>query len=353
MADPEYGGRTPSSPGQAVRSNTFSGQSYRFPETNIDEYKGRISFVAREQKEASRVVLERLEALSEYASSINLADDPAVDPIVARAQAAINRARLTDPSLITRTASETPRGRPTGKVVLYLPTALQFVDGVSYADADLGIPGGAAVRFMQGGMQNAAGLLEAALTGGLISAGQQAYGLYSGTSDLTQGAAVAVARLVKQVPFVGEQLADAASTELGVTVNPNRRSALRSVATRRFTFVFKLIPSNQAESIAIRNIIGFFRENMYPINVVDPATNILAGYTYPSKFDIKLSYNNKNVATGILPCFLENVSTTYNPNSMSFHANSSGDYASPTEVDLSLTFVEERTLSRDDVRNGY
>lgn len=350
MADPEYGGRTPSSPGQAVRSNTFSGQSYRFPETNIDEYKGRISFVAREQQEASRVVLERLEALSEYASSIN---DPPDDPIEARSQAATIRGRLTDPAFIRRTASETPRGRSTGKVVLYLPTALQFVDGVSYADADLGIPGGAAVRFMQGGMQNAAGLLEAALTGGLINAGQQAYGLYSGTSDLTQGAAVAVARLVKQVPFVGEQLADAVSTELGVTVNPNRRSALRSVATRRFTFVFKLIPNNKAESIAIRNIIGFFRENMYPINVVDPATNILAGYTYPSKFDIKLSYNNKSVATGILPCFLENVSTTYNPNSMSFHANGSDEYASPAEVDLSLTFVEERTLSRDDIRGGY
>ena len=58
-------------------------------------------------------------------------------------------------------------------------------------------------------------------------------------------------------------------------------------------------------------------------------------------------YNEKNVATKILPCYLESMQTVYNPSSMGMHADGSFQ-----EVDISLNFREARTLSRDDIVSG-
>ena len=47
-------------------------------------------------------------------------------------------------------------------------------------------------------------------------------------------------------------------------------------------------------------------------------------------------------------CYLRSVSTNYNPSSMSFHPD-----GRPVEIDLSLSFVEEVTVNRQDVEEGY
>jgi hypothetical protein len=43
-------------------------------------------------------------------------------------------------------------------------------------------------------------------------------------------------------------------------------------------------------------------------------------------------------------CYLRNISTTYNPTSASFHSD-----GNPTEIDLTLSFVENTTLVRQDI----
>jgi hypothetical protein len=139
----------------------------------------------------------------------------------------------------------------------------------------------------------------------------------------------------------------AIETTTGVTLNPNRRSTLRGVGLRQFRFAFKMIPTSQDEAEMIKGIVQFFREEMYP--EARFISNISAAYRFPSKFEIKLSYDGKKVATGILPCFLESVDVVYNPNAMAFHTD-----GNPQETDISLNFVEERTLSKYDITNeGY
>ena len=46
-------------------------------------------------------------------------------------------------------------------------------------------------------------------------------------------------------------------------------------------------------------------------------------------------------------CYLRNVQTSYNPTAASFHADKM-----PTEIDLSLSFTEHTTISREDIASG-
>ena len=48
-----------------------------------------------------------------------------------------------------------------------------------------------------------------------------------------------------------------------------------------------------------------------------------------------------------LLCYLRDVTTSYNPGSMSFHAD-----GSPTEIDMSVNFQEFRGLTKQDIESG-
>ena len=85
---------------------------------------------------------------------------------------------------------------------------------------------------------------------------------------------------------------------------------------------------------------------MYPEDVA-PA-GIPVGYKFPYKFVINMRYRGKKVATGILPCFLENFDTNYNPNSMGMMKD--GNFP---EVTIAMSFIESRTLRKTDIEGGY
>ena len=72
-----------------------------------------------------------------------------------------------------------------------------------------------------------------------------------------------------------------------------------------------------------------------------------SGYRYPYKFTIDLLYDGKQVATKILPSYCTAINTNYNPNNMAFIK---GGYFS--EIDLQISFIEERTLSQQDITDG-
>ena len=80
---------------------------------------------------------------------------------------------------------------------------------------------------------------------------------------------------------------------------------------------------------------------MYPET---SSEGLQAALKFPSKFSIELRYGKKKVATGILPCFLETVDVAYNPSNMGFHED--GNFQ---ETDISLSFVEERALTKRDI----
>ena len=232
-----------------------------------------------------------------------------------------------------------------GKVVkMYLPTAVPFRDTASYDNVDLGMAGGIAEAGGAAG-QNIIESLASGVGKTLGSAFNQGGGQQLGRLALTK---LSVAKYLG-----GAETALAVKQASGVTTNPNTRSLFKSVALREFAFQFKFIPLSEQEHDHVIRIINLFRTELYPedIEVAVGNTSASVGYKFPNRFQIRILYNdtlNKNTPR-ILPCYLRDVTTTYNPSNQAMHAD--GRFS---EIDMSLAFTETRTLSKKDViKEGY
>jgi len=227
----------------------------------------------------------------------------------------------------------------TGNMVkLYLPIALTQADGLSYAQPELGPFGAGATAALGQGK----GILE--------TLGQAAEKGFSNMADMVagnlQGAAAGLA-LQRTAAAMNGTAGNAASLAFGVTVNPNARTVFKGVNIREFAFQFKFIPKSSLEAKEVEKIIKRFRSYAYPDTINIAGVN--AGYKYPHMFELDLFYENeagikKRVGTKMKKCHLKAISTNYNSSSMAFHPD-----GYPVEIDLSLSFVEERTLNRSDI----
>lgn len=232
---------------------------------------------------------------------------------------------------------------PVGSVTMHLPTALSFRDGIDYQNVPFGAVGTAA----EAALKNTGGDLAAAARAGA----EQVFESIESVVDAFKGTITSETSALYAQRAIGkfsEPIAGALEVTQGITLNPNRRSLLRGVAIRQFGFTFKLIPNDTKEAEEIKDIIRFFRKNMYPEDLLENTTGFSIGYRYPNKFLIEMAYDGDPVASKILPCFLQGFDTNYNPNSMSFHKD--GEFP---EIDITLNFVEERALRRQDIIKGY
>lgn len=229
-------------------------------------------------------------------------------------------------------------------IKLYLPISLQQNDTFNIATPELGQLGASAEGLMSGG-KGLAGSLGGAFKKGFSSIVDLVTGQLAGDA-----ARLGVAQAAGRIPVVGSEIGQAAQISGAVAVNPNVRSAFRGVSLREFAFTFKFIARSHEEAKQVEKIIKYFRVYSYPESI--EAGGISAGYKYPDMFEIHVRHEptGKRVGTKIKDCFLRSVSTNYNPSSMSFH-----DDGRPVEIDLSLNFIEESTLSRKDIiqEDGY
>ena len=248
---------------------------------------------------------------------------------------------------------------PNSRVSLYLPMALNFRDNVAYENLDLGISG----SFVEAGARSS-GLKGKERVDGLTSMIEDITGgvantfnevMSGGNKDLGALAATYVNVITK---FPGmEGVEGAVKQNVGVTINPNTRSLFKNVAIREFAFQFKFIAKSKKEADEVRDIIKFFRTELYPeallVQNPDSKFSVAIGYKFPKKFIITPMYNNSPIPdTKILPCFLRDVSVVYNPSGQSMHG---GDNPHFTEIDMSLAFTETRTLTRQEIEmeGGY
>ena len=227
-----------------------------------------------------------------------------------------------------------------GSATLYLPQAIQITDQAAYSNTDLGIMGGAT----QQALANGASILPTLMTEAKNSAASIIDVIINGRGDTKDLAKLAVNRASKMLP--GQGFKGAVSSATRVSVNPNTRAIFDSVPLREFTFSFKLIPTSREETTVIKNIIEFFRENLYP--EVITMGDIPAGYKFPHVFTIDLKYKDKDLATKILPSYIKNFSAAYNASGMGFLEG--GDFS---EVDITMTFMESGTLHKGLVKDGY
>lgn len=140
--------------------------------------------------------------------------------------------------------------------------------------------------------------------------------------------------------------------------NPNIATAFAGMTPRTFAFTFKMVAENKDESELIKVIIDSFRKNTYAaVSGKDaifldypPTWNIqFVKFGEPSKEKLlrrlgrdllKSKINSGPLAVNeyfpkILPCYLSEVTTTYNESGSVFHSDDT-----PVEVMLTLTFTE-------------
>ena len=224
-----------------------------------------------------------------------------------------------------------------GKVVdLYLPAGVQVQDGVQFDNVDFGVRGAAAFD-NAGSMKDVVGKLINPL--GEINALTEAMKNSPNKGEYASAAASAIAQRA------GTVTGAVVSSALQTTTNPNTRAVFKQVPLREFTFSFKMLPQSQKEAQEIIDIVGFFREEIYPETY--SAGNTPIAYKFPNKFGVSIKYDDKSTGIDILPSYLRNMSTTYNGTSQSFYRD--GKFS---EIDLTLTFIESRTLSKQDIQNG-
>jgi len=320
--------------------------SLKFPLEDENLYKGRIIFKA--YKEDYKTLVKTGFDLVDGSTIEDPNRIPETNREFAVAVAEANKQRMDElyrSSADNDTRKSLPREIGNNSTcTLFLPGALQFQDRIEYTNVDLNIIGAAAARAITAGGSGKE-ILKKSLGEALPNFESLQSAFRTGLKS--EAAQVAALRVSNKL---SPELTGALETSTGVTLNPNRRQTLKGVGIRQFVFTFKLIPTTQQEANEITRIIKFFRSEMYPDT---SSEGLEAALKFPSKFKIRMMYGKKQVTTGILPCFLENVNVVYNPTNSGFHSDGEGggDFQ---ETDISLSFIEERALTkRDIVFEGY
>ena len=231
-----------------------------------------------------------------------------------------------------------------GKVTLFLPRALQIQDGVMYDNnVSLGQIGAAAGGLVANGASIASATTES------IKGSIQSFidGMTNGGGgDLARLAAV---RIGDNANSISPELNNAVKSVAQVVPNPNTRTLFRGVAMRAFMFDFSLIANSPREAQEIKNIIRFFRTQLYPEDIGGTAsTQGVLGLKFPNKFEIKVRYRDKDLGIRFLPCYLTAFSANYNEQGGAMHKD--GNWNS---VQIQLSFTETRTLVKQDIKAGY
>jgi hypothetical protein len=225
-------------------------------------------------------------------------------------------------------------------VDMYIPLSLTYNDGAQYENANLNALGSATLE----GMSNANGVFQSAFNA-LVEGVGSVFSYLMDPSLQGEAARLGALRASRLTGNAGFQAAVAIGVQR--TMNPNTRAMFKGVNLREFTFSFKMIANSQKEAIMIERIVNHFRMELYP-DVIN-ALNVPIAYQMPNAFSIMFTHRGAEAKMPKLEyCFLRNIQTVYNGTGAAFHPD-----GRPNEVDMTLSFVEMRTLNRQDILKGY
>ena len=196
--------------------------------------------------------------------------------------------------------------------------------GVNYTSRDLGVLAGLLVQ------GSAMGSLTAAIE-----------------SPEVKARLVAELARVPSIKAVGGTISDLLELGTRQKTNPFREVLFESVDYRTFQFTYRFLPKTQSETDKIQNIIKIFKKNMHP-----EITQNKLFYIYPSEFDIKYYYKNKenNYLHKFARCALVDMVVDYGGDQFV----TIGRNGAPAEIGMSLKFQELEQMTSEGVdKNGY
>ena len=238
--------------------------------------------------------------------------------------------------------------QPMGEICsIHMPISFAVNDNLEYSGARFtSSPAIAGAAAFEAGNPAAQAALAA-----IADTGKSMFDFFTGQTAVEgTGAQLAGLRAGEFIAGAGfEGLRNTLSVVGRVALHPNLRNRFEGVSLRGFTFTFKFLPKSPRESLEVQKIIKFFRFHAYP-EQIPPDTSFGVGYEYPNLFKIQLlsgtgGGNFKEVGTPIKYSYLRSISTNYNPQTPVLH-----DDGSPIEIDLTLSFIENKSLTRDDIR---
>ena len=272
-----------------------------------------------------------------------------VDPATAAEQeAADKRAAQSRQSYEKRM-----NGEKVGSVTLPLQRDLRFSDNAQYETANLGTIGGALEQGLGGvnpfrGATQSGQLLPtvSAIAASAIAKGAgEVVGAAVGSKLGTPGAIIGASALGGTL----EGLSPAVRSATRIATAPNQRTLFQQVGIRSFAFTFKMIANNAREAEEIKNIVKFFRQELYPEKISLGESGVPLGYKFPNVFDIQVkNKNNDDAAFKIQQCYLRDIQTSFNSTASGMYND--GQFV---EVDISLAFQEIVALDKQKVREGY
>ena len=238
--------------------------------------------------------------------------------------------------------------QPLGEICsIHMPISFAVNDNLEYSGA----------RFMSSPTIAGAAAFEAgnpaaqAALGAIADTATSMFNFFTGQTAVEgTGAQLAGLRAGEFIAGAGsEGIRNTLSVVGRVALHPNLRNRFEGVSLRGFTFTFKFLPKSAREAREVQKIIKFFRFHAYP-EQIPPDTSFGVGYEYPNLFKIQLlsgagGGNFKEVGTPIKYSYLRSISTNYNPQTPVLH-----DDGSPIEIDLTLSFIENKSLKRSDIR---
>ena len=204
-------------------------------------------------------------------------------------------------------------------IYLYQPPGFSVSDGANYANFDVGS--------IKGGLN----LLNSAMSGkgpNITNADVGAFAMMG--KDKLMGGSSTI-----------DKITSSGAIAMGVATNPYTRTAYESTNVRTFNFSFKLIAENERESEEATLIEKTFRKFLYPKRAGSIAL------AYPPLFEISF-YKGEVInqyMPNIKPCYLTSLESTFNETANTMFQKT----GAPLEVNLSLSFQEERAMVRQDL----
>ena len=232
-----------------------------------------------------------------------------------------------------------------GSVILPLQRDLRFSDNVSYESPAIGMMG-AGLEGAIGGKNPFDGATngDGSFTTASSALAAQAIAKASGAGVGALIGKIAGGALGGAVLGSGatEGLGDAVKSATRIASAPNQRTLFKEVQIRQFAFTFKLIANSSDEAEQIKNIIKFFRQELYPEMLTVGDNKVPIAYKFPNVFSIKVKNQfGGDAASKIQRCYLRDVQTSYNAT-----GNGLLEDGNFIEVDISLSFQEVKALDK-------
>lgn len=248
-------------------------------------------------------------------------------------------------------------GEELGRVTLPLQVGLKYNDVANYnSQASLGVIGAAAESALNGqnpfaGATDNMGNITGAAKGLVSQAVAKNIGSVLGAAAGFALGGKAQGAVVGGVAGagVGEGLGNAVSSATRIASAPNYRTLFKDVQMRNFAFDFKMIANNKDESRVIKDIIKFFRQELYPEKIPLGSSGVPLAYKFPNMFEIEVK-NRFGVNPGFKfqRCYLQNISVSFNESTQGMFVDGSF-----IEATLNLSFIEIVALDKQKVRAGY